>query len=50
MTGESTKMRSAEDRHRLEQVPEVGETLRNLHGTANLVARLYHEVASYNAR
>lgn len=44
------EMRSPEDRQRLEQSPEVGDTLRNLHGTANLVARLYHEVASYNAR
>lgn len=39
--------RSAEDRQRVEQLPEVRETLHDLHGTANLVIRLYHQVAEY---
>jgi hypothetical protein len=37
-------MRSVEDRRRIEQLPEVRETLDHLHGTANLVLRLYHQV------
>ena len=40
------EMRSAEDRQRLEQ-SGVRETLDHLHGTANVVIRLYHEAASY---
>jgi hypothetical protein len=43
------EMRSAEDRQRLEQLPDVRETLHHLHGAANLVIRLYHEVGSYSA-
>jgi hypothetical protein len=43
------EMRSAEDRRRLEQLPEVRETLHHLQGTANMVIRLYHEVGSYSA-
>ena len=43
------EMRSSEDRQRLEQVPEVRDTLDNLPGTANVVVRLYHETASYRA-
>jgi hypothetical protein len=43
------EMRSAEDRQRLEQRPDVSETLHNLHGAANMVIRLYDEVASYTA-
>lgn len=43
------EMRSSEDRQRLEQSPAVRDVLDHLHGTANLVARLYHEVASYSA-
>ena len=43
------EMRSPEDRQRLEQLPEVHETLHHLHGTANMVIRLYHEVGSYSA-
>jgi heme-degrading monooxygenase HmoA len=43
------EMRSAEDRARFEQLPEVYDTLHNLHGTANLVIRLYHEVGVYGA-
>jgi hypothetical protein len=43
------EMRSVEDRQRIEQLPKVGETLRHLHGTANLVIRLYHQVGAYNA-
>jgi len=43
------EMRSVDDRQRLEQVPEVREVLHHLHGTANIVIRLYHEVGSYSA-
>lgn len=43
------EMRSVEDRQRLEQLPDVRETLHNLHGTANLVISLCHEVGSYSA-
>ena len=43
------EMRSVEDRQRLEQLPAVHETLHHLHGTANMVIRLYHEVGSYSA-
>ncbi len=43
------EMRSVEDRQRLEQLPDVRETLHHLHGTANMVVRLYHEVGSYSA-
>ena len=39
--------RSAEDRQRAEQLPEVRETLDDLRGTANLVSRLYQQVADY---
>jgi hypothetical protein len=43
------EMRSVEDRQRLEQLPDVHETLHHLHGTANMVIRLYQEVGSYSA-
>lgn len=43
------EMQSVEDRQRLEQLPEVGEVLHHLHGTANVVIRLYHEVGAYQA-
>jgi hypothetical protein len=43
------EMRSVEDRRRLEQLPEVRETLEHLHGTANIILRLYNEVAEYRA-
>ncbi len=43
------EMRSAEDRQRLEQLPDVRDTLHHLHGTANLVIRLYNEVGAYGA-
>ena len=43
------EMRSVDDRQRLEQLPDVRETLHHLHGTANLVIRLYNEVGSYTA-
>lgn len=43
------EMRSVQDRQRLEQLPDVGETLHHLHGAANIVIRLYHEVGSYGA-
>jgi hypothetical protein len=43
------EMRTVEDRQRLEQLPDVRETLDHLHGSANLVIRLYHEVGVYGA-
>jgi hypothetical protein len=43
------EMRSVEDRQRLEGLPHVRETLHHLHGTANLVIRLYNEVGAYSA-
>ncbi len=43
------EMQTAEDRQRIEQIPEVRDTLHNLHGAANLVIRLYHEVDSYQS-
>jgi hypothetical protein len=43
------EMGSVEDRQRLEQLPEVRDTLHHLHGTANLVIRLYNEAGSYGA-
>jgi hypothetical protein len=42
-----TIRKSLPDRQRLDQDPEIRETLDHLHGTANLVMRLYHEQASY---
>ncbi|HEX4009709.1 MAG TPA: hypothetical protein VHX62_06860 [Solirubrobacteraceae bacterium] len=42
------EMRSVEDRQRLEHLPVVSETLRDLGGTVNLITRLFHEVASYS--
>jgi hypothetical protein len=43
------EMGSVEDRQRLERLPETSDVLHHLHGTANIVIRLYHEVASYDA-
>jgi hypothetical protein len=43
------EMRTSEDRQRLEQLPEVREVLDHLHGSANVVVRLYRETASYGA-
>jgi hypothetical protein len=43
------EMRSVEDRQRIEQLPEVRETLDHLHGAANLVLRLYEQVKAYHA-
>lgn len=43
------EMKSAQERERLEELPDVRETLHHLHGTANLVIRLYSEVGSYGA-
>ncbi len=42
------EMRTPEDRRRIEQLPEVRDTLDHLHGTANIVIRLYQEVAAYD--
>ena len=43
------EMRTVEDRQRIQELPDVRETLDHLHGTANLIIRLYHEVAEYKA-
>jgi hypothetical protein len=44
------EMRSPEDRHRLEQLPEVRETLHSVqHGAYNLIVTLYHEVGGVAA-
>jgi hypothetical protein len=43
------EMRSPEDRERIEQLPDVRETLDNLHGAANLILRLYQQVKAYDA-
>jgi hypothetical protein len=43
------EMRSVADRQCLEQLPDVRETLHHLHGTANMVIRLYHELGTYRA-
>lgn len=42
------EMRSVEDRQRVEQLPEVRETLDHLH-SVNLVLRLYDQVKVYKA-
>jgi hypothetical protein len=42
-------MRSVEDRRRIEEEPEVRETLDHLHGAANLVLRLFEQVKVYGA-
>jgi hypothetical protein len=42
-------MRSVEDRQRVEQLSEVREVFDHLHGTANIVIRLYHEVGAFHA-
>jgi hypothetical protein len=42
------EMRTVEDRQRLEQLPEVRETLHHLHVEANLIIRLYHQVDAYH--
>jgi len=43
------EMRTVEDRQRLEQLPDVRDTLDHLHGAANLIIRLYHQVDTYQA-
>lgn len=43
------EMRSVEDQQRLEQLPEVRETLDHLHGAANIVLRLYEQIKAYKA-
>jgi hypothetical protein len=43
------EMRSVEDRQRIEQIPDVQGTLRHLHGAANIVLRLYHQVRAFPA-
>jgi hypothetical protein len=43
------EMRSVEERQLLEQRPDVRETLYDLRGTANVVIRLYNQVAAFGA-
>ncbi len=43
------EMRSVEDRRRIEQLPEVRDTLDHMHGAANLVIRLFEQVKEYHA-
>jgi hypothetical protein len=43
------EMKSVEDRQRLEELPEVRETLLGVRGAYNLVIRLYHEVEAYGS-
>jgi hypothetical protein len=43
------EMQSVEDRQGIEQLPEVRDTLAHLHGTVNLVQRLYQQVKAYHA-
>jgi len=43
------EMRTVEDRQRLQEDPHVRTTLNHLHGAANLIAKLYHEVDTYHA-
>lgn len=43
------EMRTVEDRQRIEQLPDVHETLHHLHDTANIVVRLYHQVRNYHS-
>jgi hypothetical protein len=42
------EMRSPEDRERLKALPEVRETLLNVHDAYNLIVTLYHEVGAYS--
>jgi hypothetical protein len=44
------EMRTAEDRQRIEELPKVRETMHHLHGTANIVVRLYHQVGEYHTQ
>ena len=44
------EMRSVEDRQRIEQLPDVREILDHLHGAANIVIRLYHEVGAFHGQ
>jgi hypothetical protein len=43
------EMRSVEDRRRIEQIPEMRETLEHLHSSADLLFRLYHQAKVYGA-
>jgi hypothetical protein len=43
------EMRTVEDRQRLEQLPQVHDVLYQLRASANLLVRLYHEVAGFHA-
>lgn len=43
------EMRTVEDRQRLEQLPQVHDVLYQLRPAVNMVLRLYHEVAAFDA-
>jgi hypothetical protein len=43
------EMRTVQDRQRIEQLPDIRDTLDHLHGAANLIIRLYHQVETYHA-
>jgi hypothetical protein len=43
------EMRTVEDRQRLEQLPQVRDTLHHLDGALNIIVSLYHEVGRYDA-
>jgi hypothetical protein len=43
------EMKSVEDCQRLEQLPEVRETLDHSNATLNLVVRLYHQVEAFGS-
>ena len=43
------EMRTAEDRQRLEAIPEVRDTLHNLSGAYNVLVRLYQEIETFGA-
>lgn len=42
------EMRTVGDRHRLEQLPVVRETLDHLSGTVNVILKLYRQVEAYH--
>ena len=43
------EMRTVEDRQRLEQLPAVRDTLRQLDGLMNVVGKLYRELEAYRS-
>lgn len=43
------EMGTVEDRHRLEQLPVVRDTLEHLDGMMSIIIRLYHQIGAYHA-